>query len=298
MPSKPDETSSSPTTGRSRTFRLFVSSTFQDLRAERNALHAHVFPRLRELCRRHGCRFQAIDLRWGVSEEAALDQQTMNICLREIERCHQVTPRPNFLVLLGDRYGWRPPPPRIPASEFDALLEHVTAEEAELLRWSGGAAGRRQGLVSARREREPDRVPAAPPARGSLGLRDARREGSRAPGRGRGVGEDRGPTAGRARARGRGRRRFADGGAPQVSRAPPPSRRSPVGALQVPDPEEQGLLLLPDPRAGSPTASGRESSSRSWRSGVRSGVALCPRRRAGAWSRFGVFRRRLPPRRP
>jgi hypothetical protein len=135
MPGKPDDTSARPTAGRSRTFRLFVSSTFQDLRAERNALHAHVFPRLRELCRRHDCRFQAIDLRWGVSSEAALDQQTMTICLREIERCHRVTPRPNFLVLLGDRYGWRPPPPRIPASEFDALLEHVSAEEAELLRW-------------------------------------------------------------------------------------------------------------------------------------------------------------------
>src|SRR3990170_2812188 len=70
----------------SRTFRVFVSSTFSDLKAERNALHERVFPRLRELCQAHGCRFQAIDLRWGVSEEAALDQQTMNICLGEIER--------------------------------------------------------------------------------------------------------------------------------------------------------------------------------------------------------------------
>jgi hypothetical protein len=30
MPRKPDDTSASPTTGRSRTFRLFVSSTFQE----------------------------------------------------------------------------------------------------------------------------------------------------------------------------------------------------------------------------------------------------------------------------
>ena len=29
---------------------------------------------------------QAIDLRWGVREEAALDQQTMRICLEE-NRC-------------------------------------------------------------------------------------------------------------------------------------------------------------------------------------------------------------------
>jgi hypothetical protein len=135
MPSNADETSGGPTTSRSRTFRLFVSSTFQDLRTERNALHAHVFPRLREMCRRYDCRFQAIDLRWGVSEQAALDQQTMTICLGEIERCHRVTPRPNFLVLLGDRYGWLPPPPRIAASQFDALLDRVSADDAELLRW-------------------------------------------------------------------------------------------------------------------------------------------------------------------
>ncbi len=52
-----------------RTFRIFVSSTFSDLKAERNALQKHVFPRLRELCARHGCRFQAIDLRWGVRKK-------------------------------------------------------------------------------------------------------------------------------------------------------------------------------------------------------------------------------------
>jgi hypothetical protein len=107
-----------------RTFRLFVSSTFADLEAERNALHTHVFPRLRQLAALHGCRFQAIDLRWGVREEAALDQQTMRICLQEIGRSQHVSPRPNFLVLLGDRYGWRPLPPAIPAEEF-AHIESV-----------------------------------------------------------------------------------------------------------------------------------------------------------------------------
>jgi len=87
----------------SRTFRVFVSSTFSDLKAERNKLQEEVFPRLQKLCEAHGCRFQAIDLRWGVSEEAALDQQTMNICFTELRRCQEVTPRPNFIILLGDR---------------------------------------------------------------------------------------------------------------------------------------------------------------------------------------------------
>ena len=69
-----------------RTFRVFVSSTFEDLKAERDALQRDVFPKLRTLCEQHGARFQAIDLRWGVRDEAALDQQTMAICLREIQR--------------------------------------------------------------------------------------------------------------------------------------------------------------------------------------------------------------------
>jgi hypothetical protein len=70
-------------------FRIVVSSTFSDLKAERNALQADVFPRLRELCptKGNGVRFQPIDLRWGVSSEASLDQQAMNICLGEVARC-------------------------------------------------------------------------------------------------------------------------------------------------------------------------------------------------------------------
>src|SRR5688500_11162100 len=109
-----------------RTFRIFVSSTFGDLAAERAVLHESVFPALRTLCEAHGCRFQAIDLRWGVSQEAALDQRTMEICLREIARCQEVTPRPNFIILLGDRYGWRPLPAEIGGSESARLAEALS----------------------------------------------------------------------------------------------------------------------------------------------------------------------------
>ncbi len=115
------------------TFRLFVSSTFRDFRKERSALQERVFPRLRALCASAGAHFQAIDLRWGVSEEASLDQQTMNICLDEIRRCQQVTPRPNFLVLLGHRYGWRPLPPSIPAREFELILGLLSDADRALL---------------------------------------------------------------------------------------------------------------------------------------------------------------------
>lgn len=99
----------------------------------RDALQREVFPKLREFCYQHGCRSQAIDLRWGVSEEAAVDQQTMNICLEEIRRSQEVTPRPNFIVLLGQRYGWRPLPAHIPAEEFEQILDRVSESQRGLL---------------------------------------------------------------------------------------------------------------------------------------------------------------------
>jgi NACHT domain- and WD repeat-containing protein len=113
-----------------RTFRIFVSSTFEDMAAERNALQTDVFPRLHKLCAEHDARFQAIDLRWGVRDEATLDQQTMGVCLAELARCKTTTPRPNFVVLLGDRYGWRPPPAEVPADEFEAIRAAVTEADA------------------------------------------------------------------------------------------------------------------------------------------------------------------------
>jgi hypothetical protein len=117
-----------------RVFRVFVSSTFTDMKEERNHLHREIFPRLRTLCQRRDARFQAIDLRWGVSAEAGLDQQTIPICLGEIARCQRTTPRPNFIVLLGDRYGWRPLPEAIPATEFQSLVERLDGPEFEELR--------------------------------------------------------------------------------------------------------------------------------------------------------------------
>jgi hypothetical protein len=116
-----------------QTFRIFVSSTFSDLKAERNALQASVFPRLRELCEEHHARFQPIDLRWGVSSEASLDQQAMSICLGEVDRCQKVSPRPNFIVLLGNRYGWMPPPAQIPDAEFQGILTRISVEEKAFL---------------------------------------------------------------------------------------------------------------------------------------------------------------------
>ena len=74
-----------------------------------------------------------VDLRWGVNEESQKDHKTMAICLGEINRCQQLTPKPNFLILLGDRYGWEPIPAKIVSTEFEELLNVATLEEKETL---------------------------------------------------------------------------------------------------------------------------------------------------------------------
>ena len=114
-------------------FRVFVSSTFSDMKTERKLLQEKVFPELEKFCRQNGARFQAIDLRWGVSEDSQRDQKTMEICLNEIRRCQQITPKPNFLILLGDRYGWQPVPAKIPQTEMDLLFPSFSSEVQKLV---------------------------------------------------------------------------------------------------------------------------------------------------------------------
>jgi hypothetical protein len=114
------------------TFRIFVSSTFEDLAEERNALNK-AFKRLRALARKRGARFQAIDLRWGVGSEAETEHRTMPICLEELRRCQRISPKLNFIVLLGNRYGWRPLPPVIPGDQFGALRNACQVRDRALL---------------------------------------------------------------------------------------------------------------------------------------------------------------------
>lgn len=119
-----------------RTFRLFISSTFRDFMEERNLLTQQVQPALERLCAAYGYHFQLIDLRWGVTTQSALDQRTMDICLKEVDRCLQVSPRPNFLLMIGSQYGWIPLPAHISPRQFQSLWEAAAPAEQEFLgRW-------------------------------------------------------------------------------------------------------------------------------------------------------------------
>ena len=90
--------------------RVFVSSTFKDMHAERDWLVRFVFPRLRQHLLPLRVHLTEIDLRWGV----ASDQDVVDACCEIIDEC-----RPHFVCILGGRYGVTRPD----------LGHSVTAEE-------------------------------------------------------------------------------------------------------------------------------------------------------------------------
>ncbi len=86
-----------------RVIRVFISSTFRDMQAERDYLVKFIFPQLRKLCESRGVTWGEVDLRWGITEEQSQRGEVLPICLNEIKRC-----RPYFIGILGERYGWIP----------------------------------------------------------------------------------------------------------------------------------------------------------------------------------------------
>jgi len=54
-----------------KTVRVFISSTFRDMHAERDHLVKTVFPALREQLAKYRVHLVDIDLRWGVTVEEA-----------------------------------------------------------------------------------------------------------------------------------------------------------------------------------------------------------------------------------
>jgi tetratricopeptide (TPR) repeat protein len=86
-----------------RVIRVFISSTFRDMQAERDELVKRIFPQLRKICEERGVNWSYVDLRWGVTDEQTAENKVLPICLDEIRIC-----QPYFIGLLGERYGWVP----------------------------------------------------------------------------------------------------------------------------------------------------------------------------------------------
>jgi len=77
---------------------IFISSTFNDMHAERDYLVKNVFPELREWCEKRKIHLVDVDLRWGVTTDDTENKNTVGTCLKNIDKS-----RPFFLCFLGQR---------------------------------------------------------------------------------------------------------------------------------------------------------------------------------------------------
>lgn len=120
-----------------RTRPVFLTSTFNDMQAERDHLQHVVFPELQERLRERRHHLEPIDLRCGVTTVTLLEQHAkemlvLKVCLDEFKRS-----RPFLIALIGDRYGWVPPEERMQAAvdeqgfATDVVGKSVTALEIE-----------------------------------------------------------------------------------------------------------------------------------------------------------------------
>ncbi|MGB8295735.1 MAG: DUF4062 domain-containing protein [Polyangia bacterium] len=111
------------------TVRVFVSSTFQDMHAERDHLVTVVFPELRERIARLGFDFFDVDLRWGLPLKG-IDGERANAwtyCKRWIDRVD-----PFFVCLLGQRYGWIPAAADLRDAPEESALAGLSITEMEI----------------------------------------------------------------------------------------------------------------------------------------------------------------------
>ncbi|XP_054750626.2 NACHT domain- and WD repeat-containing protein 1-like isoform X1 [Lytechinus pictus] len=124
----------------SNTVRIFLSSTFTDMKEERNKLMQEVFPELRRYCQQRQLEFEVVDMRWGVRDSATADHLTSFLCLNEIDRCKRMSQGPYFVGFLGNKYGYRPLKSTIQSRIFKKLMtiisqnDRITQDDINLLK--------------------------------------------------------------------------------------------------------------------------------------------------------------------
>ena len=110
-----------------KNIKIFISSTFCDMDAERDAIMNRVYPAVAQALAPKHIHVDFIDLRWGVSTQQIAENERENHVLREcIDSINES--RPFFIGLLGDRYGW------VPSQEsWDCIIDGMSDHEKQFI---------------------------------------------------------------------------------------------------------------------------------------------------------------------
>lgn len=117
-----------------RQIRVFISSTFEDMKDERDYLIKKVFPELRQEAAKRNVSLVEVDLRWGITEKEAKKGRVVDICFDEIDNSI-----PFFIGIIGNRYGWCPEEKDVSIDEcrhYNSIKKyikrHLSATEMEI----------------------------------------------------------------------------------------------------------------------------------------------------------------------
>lgn len=117
-----------------RQIRVFISSTFEDLKDERDYLIKKVFPELKLIASERDVTLVEVDLRWGITKDQANEGRVIDICFNEIDNSI-----PFFIGIIGNRYGWCPTKKDISSEDclhYESILRyterHLSATEMEI----------------------------------------------------------------------------------------------------------------------------------------------------------------------
>ena len=100
-----------------RYFRVFISSTFMDMEADREFINTLILPALERRCQARNIGLSSVDLQWGVPGGTPNDE-VLRTCFRELRACStggMAGGEPLFLWLGGARFGWAPAPQDVPS---------------------------------------------------------------------------------------------------------------------------------------------------------------------------------------
>jgi WD40 repeat protein len=140
-----------------KTVRVFISSTFRDMHAERDHLVTVVFPELRERAEQLGLEFFDVDLRWGVPEKNADGEKanSWEYCKKWIDRVE-----PFFVSLLGQRYGYVPKPQDIRDNADRRQYADLSITEMEIRHAVLTGRLKRRSFFYFRKTKVPEATPA------------------------------------------------------------------------------------------------------------------------------------------
>jgi hypothetical protein len=105
-----------------RVIRVFLSSTFTDTVHERAVLLRCVHPVVQYYARKLNFEVVLSEMRFGIRQALSDDNKTSEVCMAELERCAEESASMSYMLFVRNKYGFRPPPRRVPRVDMQAML--------------------------------------------------------------------------------------------------------------------------------------------------------------------------------